>query len=84
MRTSQFAVLLAVVTVGSTATAHSWRVASVIGTINPGTLRCEGQHCTVTISAERVRHRSPRDFNPGQTIRSRVRRVATAFAAVVR
>lgn len=54
MRTSQVALLLAVVTVASTATAHSWRIASVVGTIKPGTLRCEGRGCTVTIRAERI------------------------------
>jgi hypothetical protein len=54
MRPLHAAVLLAVVTVASTATAHSWILASVIGTVKPGTLHCEGQRCMVTIRADRV------------------------------
>ena len=54
MRPLHAAVLLAVVTVACTATAHSWTLASVIGTIEPGTLHCTGQRCTVTIRADRT------------------------------
>jgi hypothetical protein len=54
MRLSQLPFVLAVVAVASTATAHSWQPASVIGTIDPATVSCDDRGCTATLRAERV------------------------------
>jgi hypothetical protein len=55
MRLAHLPFIAAVLAVASTAAAHSWELGSVVGTIDPATVRCDDHGCTATLRAERVR-----------------------------
>jgi hypothetical protein len=55
MRLAHLPFIAAVLAVASTATAHSWELGSVVGTIDPTTVRCDDHGCTATLRAERIR-----------------------------
>jgi hypothetical protein len=49
-----FALLVAAVTVGSSADAHSWSWGTVIGRLDPSSIRCEKENCSATLRGARV------------------------------
>lgn len=55
MRLAHLPFIAAVLAVASTAAAHSWELGSVVGTIDPTTVRCDDHGCTATLRAERIR-----------------------------
>jgi hypothetical protein len=54
MRLAHLPFIAAALAVASTAAAHSWQLSSVVGTIDPATVRCDDHGCTATLRAERV------------------------------
>jgi hypothetical protein len=54
MRPSHLPFILAALAVTSTATAHSWEFGSLVGTLKPGTVKCDDTGCTATLRAERI------------------------------
>jgi hypothetical protein len=55
MRLAHLPFIAAVLAVASTAAAHSWELGSVVGTIDPATVRCDDHGCTAMLRAERIR-----------------------------
>jgi hypothetical protein len=55
MRLAHLPFIAAVLAVASTAAAHSWQLGSVVGTIDPATVRCDDHGCTAMLRAERIR-----------------------------
>jgi hypothetical protein len=49
-----FALLVAAVTVGSSAHAHSWSWGTVIGRLDPTSIHCENDRCSATLRGARV------------------------------